>query len=133
MGKDHYAILKKALKNAGHFFLRADRSLYIISTKGKIAPSRPFSHSFSIMAEVRPRVALKLLLQTGISESDFGEALEAFCDILNDIQHGNLMMAKIKGFDGNWPQRGIVLTAFNLEEKALEIVDPSSSAHRRKV
>jgi|SRR6185312_8347882 len=130
MGKDHYIVLKRALSNFGRHFLFGDHRVYIASTKGKIDPSLPFSHSFSIVAEVRPRVTAKLLLQSDLNDSGYLEAVGAFINFLDHIHNGTRLQSEVKGFDGTWPIRGMLLFAFDTAEKQLEIVNAKSPAQR---
>ncbi|HEY1940161.1 MAG TPA: hypothetical protein VGJ33_19700 [Candidatus Angelobacter sp.] len=127
MGKDHYVLLKGALKNLGIGFLGKNApQIRLISTPaGKVLESKNnYSLVFSIVAEIETRLRVKVLLQSDLAEATYAEALEKFLQFLEHLHDGTLSSSEVKGLDEARPTAGYLLVAFNPQEKILEVIDP---------
>lgn len=126
MGKDHYNLLKAGLKTLREKFLvpTAPQITVVSSKAGKTTPNQPYSLVYSIMAEGNDRLRFKLLLQREVSEREYGEILDAFLGFLAAYHSQSPESESIENFEASRVSGDVVLLAFNLETKALEVIDP---------
>lgn len=126
MGKDHYALLKKGLKNLGARLLGKNvPRVQVIYTPGKIADTESvYSLTFSVVAAANERSRIKLLLQNTLSEIQFGEAIDAYLNFLVQLHEGNLPASEVKGIDDARPVGGTLLLAYDTLGKKLEVINP---------
>ena len=125
MGKDHYLLTKRALKNV-HTRIREKYSDRIkLSSKGKLRDEgRSFSPIFSIEAESPFEYRFKLLIQTDISDEIFEEALGAFLDLLAQSHHLDAVDSNNQKALVAKPMSSIVLVSYNQDTGMLETEDP---------
>lgn len=74
MGKDHYLLLKKGLKNAWTKFFSQEKIVnisVIASKEGKIAKSKKYSLAFSILAELDENHKINFLFEDDLTEIAF--------------------------------------------------------------
>jgi hypothetical protein len=126
MGKDHYVLLKSAIQKLGRNFLgKGAPRVSIIHTKGKIDPEgTQYSLAFSLVAEVKANLRVKLLFELNLSEGDYAYSLQEFLNWLEHLQTGSSSLAELKGISDTQTISGTVLMVFNKEEKRLEVIDP---------
>lgn len=127
MGKDHYHVLKNALKNLGKKYIREKRFQisYVAKGKEKISFNNIYSSVFSIVSESPSGTKIKLLLHKDITEEEYSHAVELFFDLLNVFDSGVAAA-------GN-----MIFVGYNKSKKVLEFLDPlekikSSEAIRKK-
>lgn len=125
MGKDHYNLLKAGFKALREKLLGpAAPQIAVVSNAGKTTPNQPYSLGYSIMAEGNGSLRFKLLLQREVSEHEYDEILNAFLGFL-EAYHSHAPEAEFAAnLEAPRALGGVVLLAFNLETKALEVIDP---------
>lgn len=125
MGKDHYNLLKAGLKALRVKLLgQTAPQIAAVSSSGKATPNQPYSLVYSIMAEGNDGLRFKLLLQREVSEVEYDEILNAFLGFL-EAYHSHALEAEFAAkLDAPRASWSVVLLAFNLETKALEVMDP---------
>ena len=125
MGKDHYNLLKVGLKALREKLLGpAAPQMTVMSSPGKTTQNQPYSIVYSIVAEGDGSLRFKLLLQREASELDYDEILTAFLGFLEAYHAHATEAAVVANLEAPRASGGIVLLAFNLETKALEVIDP---------
>jgi hypothetical protein len=126
VGKDHYAILKKAVIKLSSKFTgaHAPRSRIVFS-RGKAESEAPrYSLVYSIVADIGSGLRAKLLLQSDFDADTCNAAQEAFLDFLSDLDARSLDLAKIDGLAGAKPLGNTLLLAYDPAKKGLRVVDP---------
>lgn len=125
MGKDHYNLLKAGFKALREKLLGpAAPQMAVVSSARKTTPNQPYSLVYSIMAEGNGGLRFKLLLQREVSELEYDEILNAFLGFLEAYHSHAPEAAFAANLEAPRASGGIVLLAFNLETKALEVIDP---------
>lgn len=125
-GKDHYIVLKKALRkvSARFFGEKAPRGK-IVFTKGKAEHEIPrYSISYSLVAQVGDDLRVKLLLQSEFDADLCNEAQMAFLDFLSSVYNRTLDIGSIKGLAQAVPISNTLLLAYNSTNRSLEVIDP---------
>jgi hypothetical protein len=124
MGKDHYNLLKKALKAiAGRLVSRSRPKIRSIA-KGKAKSSEQYSIAFSIYVEVSEKLTLKLLFPTELEEDGVHKIIEAYSNFIEALYAGKIdenLMAKLNS--GRVIGK-TMLVAYDIEAKELNPVDP---------
>lgn len=125
MGKDHYNLLKAGFQSLREKLLGpAAPQIAVVSSAGKTTPNQPYSLVYSIMAEGNGSLRFKLLIQREVSECEYDEMLCAFIGFL-EAYHSHAAEAEFAAnLEAPRASGGIVLLAFNLETKVLEVIDP---------
>lgn len=126
MGKDHYSISKKALKNLrARIHEKFGERLKLFASKGKLGPdSHKFSPVFSIEAQSPFEYRVKLLIQTEIQPEHFNSAVEAYLNFLKEIYSSEVLSDNSKQLLSNSPNGSVLLVCFNQESGQLEYVNP---------
>lgn len=128
MGKDHYSLLKAGLKALRQKLLgSAAPQITVVSSAGKTSPNQPYSLAYSIMAEGNGSLRFKLLIQREISEHGYNEMFSAFLGFLEAYHSHALETEFSANLEALRASGGIILLAFNVETKALEVIDPISA------
>lgn len=125
MGKDHYNLLKAGFKVLREKLLGPTTpQMAVVSSAGKKSPNQPYSLVYSIMAEGNGNLRFKLLIQREVSEHEYDKILDTFLGFL-EAYHSHAPEAEfVANLEAPRASGGIVLLAFNLETKALEVIDP---------
>ena len=126
-GKDHYHLLKAAIKKLTAKFIgpSAPTGRLYFSGRNKVESDVPkYSLAYSVIAEVVPGLSAKLLLQNDLSAEESSAAIELFTQFLDSVFAGSLDPSSIKGIEEADPISGQLLLAYNREEKKLEVKDP---------
>ena len=125
-GKDHYQVLRSAISRlSGKYFGKDAPRGRMVFTAGKAEAENPrYSIFYSVVADLGDGFRVKLLLQSDLSVDACNEAQGAFLDFLDAANDGTLDRSSIKGLIGAKPIGQTLLLAYDLESKALEVVDP---------
>jgi len=126
MGKDHYAVAKKALENLrARIQAKFGERLQIVASKGKLgSDARKFSPVFSIEAESPFGYRVKLLIQTEIQPEHFNLGVEAFLRFLAESHSKEELSEQNRQLLSNNPTGSVLLVYFNPETGQLEYVNP---------
>ena len=127
-GKDHYVVLREALKGLWHHFFRRDRNFrpVIYTEKGEV--KQKYSALFSIHAEIDNRRQVKLLIREGCSENEYAACIDAFLNLIESY-HLDVPPKGVEiDLDLEKDYWGTVVIEFDTEENSLRVVDPISSA-----
>ncbi len=120
MGKEHYHLLKRALKTLAKRVLGpAGPRVARVTSKGKVPQSDHYSLIYSVVADAGGRKRIKLLIQRNVSQRECEEILDAFMDFLDNFHNKT---PDIKLLEGLKTSRGTVLVAFNRNTKTIEQV-----------
>ena len=132
-GRDHYVILKKALKRIWHkLFNRSDDFRVVqLTSSGEVKPE--YSFLFSIYAEINSGRKVKFLVREGCSENEYAAAIDAFLNLLENYYSDTRCKGIEIDLDNETDYFGYVLIDFDLETTSLRVVDPiTQSQNRRK-
>ena len=126
MGKDHYAISKKAFNNLrARIHKMYGERFKLVGTKGKLgSDAYKFSPVFSIESQTPFEYRVKLLIQTEIEPEQFNLAVEEYLNFLNELYNPNEQSVDSKLLLSNKPVSSVFLVCFNPEAGKLEYVDP---------
>jgi hypothetical protein len=125
MGKDHYNLLKKALKAIANRLLgRSGPKIHLIHSRGKAKSSGEYSLAFSIYVEVSEKLNLKLLFPSELQEEGVHEIIEAYSNFIETLYAGQLDETLIQKLSGGRVIGKTMLIAYNIEAKELSPVDP---------
>lgn len=125
MGKDHYTLLKAGLKTLQKRLLGPSApKISLVGSAGKISKDQPYSLVYSILADGDAGFRFKLLIQTGVSESEYEEILEAFLKFLAYFHAHTLESKCVESLNSSRVVGRMLLLAFNHETKVIEPVDP---------
>ena len=119
MGKEHYYLLKKSLKELCRKLLGSDGPRVFKITKGKISEPNDYSLVLSVMADFGGRKKIKLLIQQDASEQECKEIIDTFLDFLDNFYN---IAPNIKLLEELEKGRGLLLVAFNRDTKTIEQV-----------
>ena len=124
MGKDHYHVLKEALKNLK---AKIDHSVPItlIATAGKVSKEPVYSRCLSIYAEADNAQRFKLLIQNDTTNDECEEIIDAFLGFLSMYNNSTLSEAMIEKLSTAKPTSGTLLIAYIFETHELVPVSVS--------
>jgi len=124
MGKDHYNLLKKALKAVANRLLgRRGPKIRRIS-KGKAENSIKYSIAFSIYVDVSENLTLKLLFPAELEEEDVHEMIEAYLNFIEALYAGKIGETLVAKLSSGRLIGKTMLVAYDIETKELNPVDP---------
>jgi hypothetical protein len=125
MGKDHYKILKRAIKA----LLRRAMALRIVQkgTPGKLSDRPLYSRGFSIMVAIADRLTLKFLIQPDLVEADAEKALTAFLDLVQSISDRSIDSETLERMEAGRVVGRTLLLAYDFEAERIVTVDPMPS------
>jgi len=125
MGKDHYILLKKGLNRLRErFFGLAAPRVTLIGTRGKAMEGQVYSHTFSVLAEARPREFFKLLIQSEVTQDEYEAIIDSFLSFLDSYHGGSLPPEFIDQLEESRVIGRTRLFAFDLKAKVLKPIDP---------
>ncbi|MCF8145638.1 MAG: hypothetical protein K9N21_17130 [Deltaproteobacteria bacterium] len=125
MGKDHYNLLKKALKKAANRLLGPSRpEILLVHSKGKVKSSGEYSLAFSIHVKVSEDLNLKLLFPTELREEGVHEIIEAYSDFIAALYAGKVDEELIHKLSAGRVIGKTMLVAYDFESKEVGPVDP---------
>lgn len=129
MGKDHYAILKRAIVALGRRILDPSAPpAVLISAGGRRSTGRRFSIAYSVVAQIGDGRTIKLLVPKGMAMSGFAEAVEAFTQLLLDKECLNDI---VREYDLRTPAFDPVLVWLDPEAAAIQVVTPGPPPRAR--
>ncbi len=121
MGKDHYGLLKKGLKNLRETFFgdNIKKRILITSSSAPNKTKNMYSFDFSIIAEVKGGKDIKLLLPKEISKDDYEKTIDAFLDFL-ELYYDN----KINNIEDKFIFGETLLLSYDKKSQELEFINP---------
>ena len=123
-GRDHYVILKKALKSLWSRLFSEDVNfrVVILTSRGEVKPKH--SSLFSIYAEINNGRKVKFLIREGCSEEEYVAGIDAFLNLIESY-YSNVPYEGIEiDLDGEKDYWGIILIEFDPETKSLRVLEP---------
>ena len=130
-GKDHYVVLREALKGLWNQLFRRGRNsrLLIHTAKGEV--KQKYSALFSIYAEINNRRQVKCLIREGCSENEYAAGIDTFLNLIESY-HLDVPPKEVEiDLDVEKDYWGTVFIEFDTEVKSLRVVDPISSANNK--
>jgi hypothetical protein len=127
MGKDHYEVLKGALKSL-HKKMKGERvpKIVQVGSKGKVKEGQPYSAAFSVVAQVESDRSFKLLVHTEAEDSEV-EVME-FITYLSRYVSGELTNDEAKMLNEAPIVSRTILIA--VKSGKVQVVDPMSEARK---
>ncbi len=130
MGKDHYNLLKKALKAVANRLLGRSRpKIRLIQSKGKAKSSGEYSLAFSIYVEISEKLNLKLLFPTELQEEGVHEIIKAYSNFIEALYVGQIDETLMHKLTRGRVIGKTMLVTYDLEAKELSPVDPIPQKH----
>lgn len=126
-GTDHYHLLKAAIKKLTAKLTGPSAPvgrLYFSGEKKVESPIPKYSLVYSVIAELGPGLSAKPLLQPDLSADECNTAVDLFTQFLDSVFAGTFDSSSVKGIEGAEPISGLVLLAYDKEQKKLEVKDP---------
>jgi len=132
-GKDHYHLLKEGLKNlAGSFIQPNSPETQVILTDANIKTDKQsYSTVFSIYAELKDNLSVKLLLENDFSKNESKEAVTSFLELITKMHEGVLDSDSVSALENARVVGKTLLAAYNPVLKKMEIIDPIPQVPRR--
>lgn len=126
MGRDHYLLLKKALKIAWAKFFSKDRAVKIsvIRAGGKVSKSRKYSLAFSIVAELDENHQIKFLLEDDLNEEAFELRINMIFGFLKALNTKDEPIDKFLESEEIRPVGRTMLIAFDEDKQKLVVLHP---------
>lgn len=126
MGKDHYAVAKKAFGNLRErVSAKYGSRIRVFAGKGKLgADAAKFSPVFSVYAEAPTGFRVKLLVQIEITPGQFDNALDAFLHFMSEMYGLEELTEASQSLLEKGPVGSMLLVCFNTETARLEYVNP---------
>lgn len=123
IGEEHYEIVKRVAKRL--YQRISGVRVTPIGTPGKVSPIRKYSLTYSIVAEIAPRLNFKLILYTEISNEEAERGVSAFLGLIRDIHFDILDPQDLESLLTYRPVGGTVLVTFDAKAGRIVPVDPS--------
>ena len=125
IGKDHYNLLKKALKTLWVKLVGPQSpALTIIGTAGKVRASPEYSLLFSLLAEAPDGLRFKLLIRSYASQDEYQATIDAFIDFLDAFHTGHLSPELVAEMKEIRVVGKTLLLAYDRVAKRMRPVDP---------
>jgi len=125
MGKDHYVLLKEQFKKLYAKVAGPDApDVKLIGSVGKVKPVQPYSFYFSLVGQGPNGVSVKLLLKKPISQLEYEQSVEAFLNLLRDINIGSLDEEATRRFQSLTPMGKTVLVVFDEATQKVVPINP---------
>jgi hypothetical protein len=131
IGKDHYNLLKGALKTLWSRMVGPDSpALTVIGTAGKARAANEYSLFFSLLAEAPDGIRFKLLIKSHATQEEYQATIDAFIDFIDAFYKRELTQQFVDEA-AKIPAVGkTLLVAYDSVAKRIHPVDPL--AGRRK-
>jgi hypothetical protein len=122
LGKDHYTVLKRAVRTLYRRMsaLRLTRR----GTPGKFSAEPVYSLAFSIVVATGQDINLKLLLQPALSEDDAARAVEAFFTLVASLFEGTTPPEVQAELNKGRVVGRTLLLAFDFDTGSIVTIDP---------
>lgn len=130
-GRDHYVILKKALKSLWSqlFSKEVNFQVAILTSRGEVKSKHSFL--FSIYVEINNGRKVKFLIREGCSEDEYVAGIDAFLALIESY-YLNVPYEGIEiALDDEKDYWGNILIEFDPETKSLRVLDPIFYAKNR--
>lgn len=125
IGKDHYSLVKAALKPHWSRFLGpAAPKKVAVGTVGKVRADQPYSLVYSIVADATPRLKFKLLFPSDLSEKEYEEAVAVFFEFLRAFHGQTLAAPMVAKLQSARVIGNTVLLVYDQDDSGLRVVDP---------
>ena len=130
-GRDHYAIVRKALKTLWSKFFAKNRKLRVavITSSGERKPR--YSIVFAIYTFTDTGRLIKLLLREDCREDEYTESIDAFLDFLESYHCGNIQAKQQIDIEEHRTKDGVILVEYDDASKSLRVVSPIPSSRDR--
>ena len=127
-GRDHYILLKKALKSLWNRIFSKDVNFrcIILTPRGEVKSKHSFL--FSIYVEINNGRKVKFLIREGCSEDEYVQGIDAFLNLIESY-YLNVPYEGIEiDLDGEKNYWGHILIEFDPETKSLRVLEPIKGA-----
>ncbi len=132
MGKDHYALLKKALVGLYSRVAGPDApEVKGVGTTGKVRESQPYSLLFSVVAEATANIRFKLLVPRPVTQDEYELLVSEFLQFMDRIHSGTLDERTRDAFQNTTKFGTTVLVQFDPVEKLIVPVDPTQGRSKQ--
>ena len=130
-GRDHYVILKKALKSLWRRLFGKDVNFRVVMLTPSGEVESKHSFLFSIYAEINNGRKVKFLIREGCSEDEYVAGIDAFLNLIESY-YLNVPYEGIEiDLDGEKDYWGNIFIEFDPETKSLRVLDPTFYAKNR--
>lgn len=127
MGKDHYLLVKEQFKKLYTKVAGPDApDIKLVGSAGKVKPVQPYSLYFSLVGQGPNGISVKLLLKKPISELEYEQSVEAFLNLLRDMNTGALNEETSRRFQSVTPMGKTLLVVFDEATREVKPIDPRS-------
>lgn len=127
MGKDHYLLVKEQFKKLYAKVAGPDApDVKLLGSAGKVKPVQPYSLYFSLVGQVSNGISVKLLLKKPISQLEYEQSVEAFLNLLRDINTGSLDEEATRRFQSVTPMGKTLLVVFDKATQKVVPINPRS-------
>ena len=123
-GKDHYLLLRKALKGLWGKLISRDRGFRVIMITASGEKKLKYSMLFAIYATGNNDQSTKLLIREDCSEDEFVASIDAFLNFLESHHSGIVEQQKKIDLNFENSAAGITLVEYDGARKCLRVVDP---------
>lgn len=131
-GKDHYLLLRKALKVLWQKLIAKDRDfrVTVITISGEI--KLEYSMLFAIYATRDKDQLTKFMIREDCSQDDYEASIDAFLNFLESHHTGTAVQQQKPDLDVERSDLGITLVEYDGARSCLRIVDPRSKVGAHK-
>ena len=127
-GKDHYLILKNALKALWGKLFSRDRTFRIAIVTVSGEKKLKYSMLFAIYASVDNDQLVKLLIREGCSEDEYSESIDAFLNLVESYHSRKPNEKQVVDPESKENGEKITLIEYDGKKKCLRIVDPRAES-----
>ncbi|MFA6412498.1 MAG: hypothetical protein WCW53_07350 [Syntrophales bacterium] len=125
MGKEHYTLLKNALKRAANRLIgQSGPDIHVLSSSGKSKKDNKYSLTFSLYVEINKKLNLKLLFPVVLKEEEVQEVIEAYTNFIDDLYSGTINDELLRRLSKGKVVVKTILITYDFETKELRSVDP---------
>lgn len=125
IGKDHYNLLKSALKTLWVKLVGPQSpALTVVGTAGKVRASAEYSLLFSLLAEAPDGLRFKLLIRSQASQDEYQATIDAFIDFLDAFHAGQLSSDLVTELKEMRVVGKTLLLAYDPVAKRMRPIDP---------
>lgn len=122
-GKDHYHVLKRALKALGKKLFSEKQELRVVILTASGEKKLEYSLLFAIYATIDDGSSAKLLFREGCSEDEFCESIEEFLKFVESCHYEDAEYKSSITLDLNKRNGDLTLVAYDRKSKSLQEVN----------
>lgn len=127
MGKDHYLLVKEQFKKLFAKVAGPDApDVKLVGSAGKVKPAQSYSLYFSLVGQGPNGISIKLLLKKPISQFEYEQSVEAFLNLLRDMNTDSLDKETIRRFQSITPMGKTFLVVFDETTQKVIPINPRS-------